>query len=158
MRFVKSVPSRTLLFLASINLVLLAAVPAQDPPDRVADSSIETTIKSGSGQERHPLHYAGRGDRIGLGPGQTVNVALKFPGKGAGESVAVGALDGGTLTGQESLATSADGMIQFAYQGGLTPGRYRVLVQIAEQQYSLEFYVLDTSNPGKNPPRVRIVP
>ena len=153
----KSSLSRTLLLLASINLALTAAALAQTLSEQVADTSLEVTIKSASGQERRPVHHGSLVDRVGLSPGQTVNVALKFPGKGAGESVVVGALDGGTLTAQEGLATSSEGTVQFAYQGGTTPGRYRVLAQIAGQDYWLEFYVLDTTNPSKNPARVRIV-
>ena len=154
----KSSPSRGLLLLsASMSLALLGAARAQSLSDQIADTSLEVTIKSGSGQERRPLHHGGLVDRVGLGPGQTVNVALKFPGKGAGEAVAVGALDGGTLTGQQGLATSAQGVAQFTYQGGGVPGCYRVLVHIAGQDYWLEFYVLNTTNPSNNPTRVRIV-
>ena len=157
MPFVKSPLSRGLLLLASISLVLTGVLRAQSPSDQIADSSLEVTIRSASGQERRPLHHAGLVDRVGLRPGQTVNVTLKFPGKSTGESVAIGTMDGGTLTGQQDLATSAAGLVQFTYQAGSIPGRYRVPVQIVGQEYWLEFYVLDTATPSNNPPRVRIV-
>lgn len=38
-------------------------------------------------------------------------------------------VEGGTIDGQDSLSTSAEGNVQFSYQAGPAPGRYRVLVR-----------------------------
>lgn len=123
----------------------------------VPDDSIEVTIKSASGKERYPLQHDGMIDRVGLRPGQTVQIKLKFKGKKTGEAVHVSSLDGGELSGHGSLAISSNGNLQFNYQAGAEPGRYRVILSLAQEEYWFEFYVLNTSNPGSNPPRVRVV-
>lgn len=136
-----------------------AALRAEQPPapGRPADDAIAVTIKSGSGKERHPLHHGGYIDRIGLGPRQIVQVKLKCKGPLNKEEVSVSALDGGTIDGQDAFSESGEGNIEFSYQAGMGPGRYRVVANIAGQEYEFEFYVVDLNNPENNPPHVRVV-
>ena len=149
--------------IAAFATICLPAVKlcAQSPPlsasSQPSDSGLDVTIKSGSGKERYPLSQDGRIDRIGLRPGQTVAIKLKFKGKKTGQPLSVSSLDGGELSGRDSLSLSSDGNAQFSYQGGPAPGLYRLLVQIGAEEYWFEFYVLDLNNPQNNPPRVRVV-
>lgn len=157
----KLIHLKILALLGSLQLVCLGTIFGQTPPSsavgRPADDSLQVAVQSASGKERHPRHHAGFVDRVGLRPGQTVALKLIFKGRPAGESVTVSPLDGGATIGENARSTSAGGNVQLSYQAGANPGRYRVLVQNAGQEYELEFYVLDTDNPENNPPYVRVV-
>lgn len=150
-------PRRCLLLLVGVYLLLAALAPAQIPENPPADESLSVTVTSASGAARHPLHFRGLVDRVGLAPGQTVSLDLVFPGRAAGTAVTASALDGGVLSGHENLATSAKGAVQFSYQAGSLPGRYRMAAEIAGEEYILEFYVVDLNNAGNNPTPVRVV-
>lgn len=149
-----------LAFAVSLHFITCAPALAQrasDGPGRPADDSLEVAVESASGKERRPKHHGGVVDRVGLRPGQTVRLKLKFKGKATGEIVTVSPLDGGTIDGQEGLATSAEGNVQFSYQAGSAPGRYRVALHLGSEEYEFEFYVLDLHNAENNPPNVRVV-
>jgi len=138
---------------ASVHLLttssLLAATPSEDQP-------LEVTIKSSSGKERQPLIADGVVSRTGLRPGQVVEIKLRPKGKTKGDPITVSSLDGGIVSGHESLAVSSDGNARFNFQAGRGPGLYRLLVEMAPEHYWLHFYVLDLNYPENNPPRVRI--
>jgi len=81
--------------------------------------------------------------RVTLQPGQTVSVALQFPTSYAGQPVLVGALDGGEVTAEENLSVSAEGTVEWTFQAGITPGLYRVSLQVGSEQQLLQFYVIN---------------
>ncbi len=137
--------------------LLLAQGPPAIPPNATPGDAIQVVVRSASGRERRPLSRDGSVDRVGLRPLQLVTLHLTFRGLQAGEIATAMPVDGGEIVGPASRPLSGVGSVPFVYRGGALPGRYRVVVRVAGQEYWLEFYGLDTNNPANNPPRVRIV-
>lgn len=123
-------------------------------------STLQATITSASGAERHLPSHNYVVDRVGLGPNQMVTVTLQFPTDLSGKPVRVASLDGGEATADhrmEDLFVGEDGTLAFYFQAGSGPGLYRIMVHQEGDDYRLEFWVLDPDHPQNNPPRVRIV-
>jgi hypothetical protein len=161
LRAVKSFGYSKRLVLSGSIILLQAASPficSANAASNSADNNngLEVTIKSSSGKQRFPEPHNGLIDRVGLRPGQVVEIKLKFRGKKTGESIFLTALDGGTLAGHDGLAADSGGNAKFDYQAASLPGRYRVLLAVGEEDYWFDFYVLDLENPQNNPPRVRV--
>jgi len=67
---------------------------------------------------------------LGLGPNQQVPITLNVPRDWQDYPVGIAPLDGGEIIASKDLHVERDGTIAFAFQGGETPGLYRVLVFI----------------------------
>jgi hypothetical protein len=123
-------------------------------------SGLQATITSDSGAERYLLSYDYMLGRAGLAPEQLVTVTLQFPTKQAGKPVSAASLDGGkvSLTRDASeLLIAENGEARFQFQGGASPGLYRLMIQLEADTYELEFYVLNLAHPELNPARLQIV-
>ena len=143
-----------LAFLASLLIVPSGTSFAQEPPE---ENPLEVEITSASNAKRNPLNQNGFVSRIGLRPGQVISIGLKFNEERTGEQLIVSSPDGGVLSGHDNLSISSTSNASFSYQAGAAPGLYRIVLQTASEEYLFEFYVLDLTDPTKNPPRVRIV-
>ena len=131
---------------------------AQSPPSPEEDVSANAVIVSASGKARRLRGQADYIGRAGLRAHQLVSVAVRFSSSRAAQPVLISTLDGGRIVAsKKDLSVSAEGTVDFKFQAGSEPGLYRVLVQAGVDEYRLEFYVLNTQHPEKNPPRVRIV-
>ncbi len=76
---------------------------------------------------------------IGILPGETVNIQLQLPPSFANTFVAVQALDGGLISGD--VAVAADGTAAIAFQAGVQPGLYRILLSALGKSAMLQFSV-----------------
>ncbi len=76
---------------------------------------------------------------VGILPGETVNIQLQLPPSFANTFVAVQALDGGLISGDVTVA--ADGTAAIAFQGGVQPGLYRILLSALGKSAMLQFSV-----------------
>jgi hypothetical protein len=140
-----------------LGLSLLCAhdLAAQSSPD---DGSVDASIVSASGKGRRLRGQADYIGRAGLRANQLVSVTLRFPATRVAQPVLISTLDGGGIIApKKDLSVAADGTVDFKFQADSEPGLYRVFVQAGVDEYRLEFFVLDTEHPEKNPPRVRIV-
>jgi len=135
----------------------VANVGSQTVPPVPQESSVNAVIVSNSGRQRRLTSENGYVGRAGLRPRQAVRVGLEFPATLAGGSVLVFSPDGGEILGPEAPKIKTDGTASFVFQAGTQHGLYRVFVEVVGQRHLFEFYVMDTDNPGNNPPRVKIV-
>lgn len=89
-----------------------------------------------------------RNEKVRLQPvailaGERVNIQLKLPSRFANTFMAVQALDGGLASGDVLVA--ADGSAAIAFQGGVQPGLYRILLSAGGKSATLQFSI---PNPG----------
>ncbi|MEY2497474.1 MAG: hypothetical protein QOD12_1030 [Verrucomicrobiota bacterium] len=132
----------------------VAKAPAQSPPpnannDKKGDS-LQMVIDYGKGQQNRRQSHHWVMEPVGLATGQPVTITLEFSPQRAGDSVVIGALDGGRIDPQGPVVIPANGKLGFTFQPGRTPGLYRLLVQGAEQ-YELSLYAFDPNRPTKKP-------
>jgi hypothetical protein len=78
---------------------------------------------------------------LGLFRNEQIGINLILPSDKKNYPVGIAPLDGGEIFGSANLYVANDGSVHFSFQGGDTPGFYRVLVTIASEQYQLQFYV-----------------
>jgi hypothetical protein len=97
--------------------------------------------------------HKGSFERLGLRHDQAVDVSVQFATAGAGQAIAVEALDGGQIIGAaKNLIVGPDGAIHFKFRAGHTPGLYQVALRNGSQELGLQFWVADEANPRNNPP------
>jgi hypothetical protein len=109
-------------------------------------------VSYGDGKSIQTKTEQGIAPRIGLRPGQAVTVAVQFPVKRAGEAVTLIALDGGTITpSAKKLSVNSDGSIRFDFEAGTGPGLYGISIQLGDNEYRVQFWVLNEQHPEKNP-------
>lgn len=119
-------------------------VPAQSPPSSVQNEhagSLQMTVDYGQGKTKRRHSRLGLMEPVGLPLNRATAITLKFPGHRAGESIRIGAPDGGEisgLAGNQSL--SANGSIVFNFAVSGTPGLYRLLVELSSESHVLSFY------------------
>ena len=114
---------------------------AQAEDEHVDSVPIEMVVNPGTRQERHRLSYNGIVAPITLLPNEPVAISLYGLSDWKGIPVGIAALDGGAVLTQRELAVDNDGVVSFAFDGGNSPGLYRVLVTVDSQQYHLQLYV-----------------
>lgn len=155
--------SSACLLLAAMIYLPAANLAAQTvlPPDVIGDSLQQTVITSASGAERNLTPYVGYIGRAGLLPEQLVGVTLKFSPNDAGKSVSVSSPDGGEIITANHVNVPVpigeDGTAFFDFQASKNIGVHRILVRFVDEEYRLDFYVLDPVNTARNPPRLRVV-
>jgi hypothetical protein len=116
------------------------------------DNSLQVAIKYGEAKSLRPVSFQGITQKVGLHPNQVVTVALQFPVNRAGESVVVRPLDGGkAILPDRGLVVGKDGSAKFDFQANATPGSSNVAIEIGGEEYGLQFYVLNDTNPSRNP-------
>lgn len=106
------------------------------------------TVDYGQGKTKRRYSRQGVMEPVGLPLNHAIAITLRFPGHRAGESILVGAPDGGEISGlpsQQSL--SAGGTVIFNFQVNGTPGLYRLLVELSNESHVLSFYAF-----GARPP------
>jgi hypothetical protein len=120
------------------------------PEGTDGNASLPVTVSYGDGKSIQTKTEQGIAPRIGLRPAQVVNVALQLPVERSGQSVAVVALDGGTLT-KVSSTVNSDGTVRFGFEAGTGPGLYGISIQLGDNEYRVQFWVLNENHPEKNP-------
>lgn len=132
----------SLFTLGTISLTL--EVPAQSPPSSAQNEhaeSLQMTVDYGQGKTKKRHSRQGAMGPVGLPLNRACTIMLKFPGPRAGETVTVGAPDGGEisgLTGNQSI--SANGSVVFNFTVNGTPGLYRLVVELSDESHVLSFY------------------
>lgn len=96
-------------------------------------------VDYGQGKTKKRHSRQGMMEPVGLPLNQTAAITLKFPDNKKGESVTVGAPDGGEITGG-NLSLSANGSVVFNFRATGTPGLYRILVELPTESHVLSFY------------------
>lgn len=139
---------------------LLAFSPsalAQDDPPPVVSRALSATVDYGNDADGNDISFqpAKQGVdfvQLGLHPGQTVTITVKFPVELAGQLILVEPLDGGSATiPDDGLYVADDGTVTFPFQAISTPGAYRIGVHQPDDQNVIHFWVIDTENPENNP-------
>jgi hypothetical protein len=112
--------------------------------------------------------------RVGVQPGQIVQVTVHYPPNQALEIVNLDPLDGGmvlpsipqtdqsTTVGSfpillqpiSSLIISVDGTLSFTFIAANNPGLNQISLRTGSQELGLQFWVLDPDNPLNNPPTI----
>ena len=126
---------------------LYASPPATPSPAPY----LELIATDGGGVEKHLFSHSGVVDQLVVKPNQAIPVTLQFPADKAGTPVAVGSLDGGEVAGGKVVILPT-GKLIFTFRGQ-SPGLYRLLVQLAAEQYRLQIFVIDPNRPRN--PRLR---
>lgn len=103
-------------------------------------------IRSGSNQEIHRTSEFGIVEPIGLRPNQQIAITLNASSNRANYPVGIAPLDGGEVFSSENLRVASNGTVGFTFEGGNTPGLYRVVVTIGSEQYELLLYVAKPSD------------
>lgn len=124
--------------------ILSVEVPAQSSPSQSQNEhaeSLQMTVDYGQGKRKKRHSRQGVMEPVGLPLNQTAAITLKFPGHKAEESIAIGAPDGGEITGLAGIPSlSANGSIVFNFRVDGTPGLYRLLVELSNESHVLSFY------------------
>jgi len=137
--------SSTALREASAQIPTLVPAPSAAP--------LEVIARNGADKEKHLFSQDGVVPLLLVRPNQTIPVTLQFPTAAAGTPVAATPLDGGRIEGGNPVVLRT-GRTMFTFSPGGAPGRYRVAVYLAGEQYLLEFYVVDANHhPWRQSPR-----
>lgn len=89
---------------------------------------------------------------LGIRPEQPVTISVLFPIESAGQTVAAGLLDGGTLTLPEGgLIVGPDGLVSFQFQASIL-GACRIDVHLSDDANFVRLWVVDLDCPESNPP------
>ncbi len=112
------------------------SLPAQAPPVAVPVASATITFANDTS-----ITIRGRElfRRIGILPGEIVNIQLQLPSQFTNTVVAVQAMDGGVVSGDVTIAVDGTGSIVF--QSGMQPGLYRILLSARGRSAMLQFWV-----------------
>lgn len=134
--------------LAALSLICLDGekLSAQTAPlPSAAPSGASATITFADGASIKLRSSQAKFRPVELLPGETVNIQLRLPRRFLDTPVAIQALDGGFVT-QDALV-AADGTAAIAFQAGVQPGLYRILLSARGRSALLQFWVLDSGNP-----------
>jgi hypothetical protein len=130
---------------------LIPIAPAQTAAPQTATKAAITFANAGS----LTLHSTQTGfPMIGLNANEAVTIELQFPQTIAGTLIAIQPLDGGSVTGQNTLI-AVDGKTSFQFRAASQPGLYRVLFNANGKPSLFRFWVADPNNPAANPPTLR---
>jgi hypothetical protein len=132
------------IFIAAVfALVCLPAekVSAQGKYGNRFSATIQMVITGDTTAFRQRTSHFGIIDPIGVLPRELIGIKLFVPTDMINYPVFIAPLDGGEIFGTESLFVASDSTATFSFKAGNTPGRYRVQVIIASQQYLLQLYV-----------------
>jgi hypothetical protein len=132
------------LAVAGLDSIVIPATSAQVAPSQNT-TSLEVIARNGADQEKHLFSQDGVVPMLVVRPNQTVPVTLQFPTAKAGTPVAFTPLDGGQIGGGNGVVLPT-GRSLFTFNPGALPGRYRVMVYMAADQYLLEFYAVDPNH------------
>lgn len=119
-------------------LALPERARAEEPRPRATitfENGESITIRSGRRQFR-PVEIL---------PGETVQIHLQLPPGFANTLVVTQAMDGGLTSGD--VVVGADGTAAVAFQGGVQPGLYRILLSARGESAILQFSVSPSENP-----------
>jgi flagellar hook protein FlgE len=150
-----------LTFFAAINIIAIARLSAQSDSDPLPTpaptppplSASGVTIYFGPDDTAQPKKHDGKFAQVAITAGQTVTISLQYDTAISGQAVVVDSLDGGEITmPEEGLHVDETGVVTFQYQAGETPGLCRIVLHQAGDGDTVQFWVIDTSHPGDNPP------
>lgn len=131
--------SRRLISFQVLPLLAMCLVPASLHGQAIGGARERATITFSNG-ESVTVHTKQQQFRpVAVLSGETVNVQLRLPLEWANTPVAVQALDGGFVS--EGTVVAADGSAAIAFQAGVRPGVYRVLVSANSRSTMLRFSV-----------------
>jgi hypothetical protein len=135
------------IFSAALVAAGIAAIyfPAEKVSAQAQDGNpysipIEMVVTGGTTEGVETSHH-GMMDLVGLRPNEQIAVTLNVPTSWGGNPVGIAPLDGGVVA-PEGVEVKGDGSVNFTFEGGDTPGLYRVLVTIGGDEYQLQFYVV----------------
>lgn len=114
----------TVLAISFLSFGSFCIAPAQDvaQSDEIKDGDTEEIIQADSSS-------TGSFETVTVDASANSDVKLQFPVSLAGKTVAVAALDGGTLTsGGGTSSVGGDGSLSFSFQVSDQPGVHRVIV------------------------------
>jgi hypothetical protein len=146
---------------AAINIIAIVRLSAQSdsdplptpPPAPPPLSALSAIIAFSVDDTARPNKHDGKFAQVGISAGQTVTISLQYDTALSGEVVVADSLDGGVVTvPEEGLHVDETGVVTFQYQAGETPGLCRIVVHQAGDGDTVQFWVIDTSHPGDNPP------
>jgi len=127
--------------IAAFAAIFLPSVTQAQDGNRYSTTIGMVADYDGTGPTERTSHF-GILEPLGLGPNQQVQITLNVPRDWEDYPVGIAPLDGGEIiTASKDLHVESDGTIAFAFQGGETPGLYRVLVTVAGEQYELQLYI-----------------
>lgn len=150
-----------LAFFAAINIIAIPRLSAQSdsdplptpPPTPPPLSASSATIVFSPDDTAQPKKHDGKFAQVGISPGQTVTISLQYDASISGQSVIADPLDGGQIiTPEEGLKADENGVVTFQYQAGTTPGLCRIILHQTGDGDTIQFWVIDTTHPGDNPP------
>jgi hypothetical protein len=126
-----------------------------DGPQPIVSRALAATVDYGNAAAFQPAKHDPNFDRLGLLPGQVLNITVQFPVELAGEFVMAEALDGGTLTVPEKgLFIGSDGNVAFQFQAGSSFGACRVAVHQPDDSNFIHLWVVDADHPENIPPNL----
>jgi hypothetical protein len=131
-----------------------AKVSAQAEDGNHFSTPIEIVVNEGTNGERREISHNGLLGPVGLHRSEQIALTLNVSSNWAEYPVSIVPLDGGVLIDTDNLQVKRDGTVNFTFEGGDTPGLYRVLVAIGGEQYQLQLYVAGSSSvppPDCNP-------
>jgi hypothetical protein len=136
--------------LGAIAIVCLTAekLSAQAEGENRYSSPIEMVVNAGTNGERQRASHDGVMEAVGLWPNEQIAITLTGSSFRAKDPVGIAPLDGGEIFADPDLSVAGDGTVAFAFQGGRTPGLYRVVITVGPEQYQLQLYVARPQNTG----------
>lgn len=92
---------------------------------------------------------------VGVQPDQSIQITVQFGTDQIAQTAQLTALDGGTLTFPPTgLTVSPEGTIAFSFVATHDPGLNQISLLVGGQEFGVQLWVLDLSDPANNPPTV----
>jgi hypothetical protein len=91
---------------------------------------------------------------VGLSPDQLVQVTVQYSAPKTGRLIIAEALDGGQIIGQAIMVVGVDHAIHFQFRAAHATGFNHIALREGSRAVGLQFWVLDTQHPERNPPVV----
>jgi hypothetical protein len=131
---------------------------AQDQPIQLEAEIF--TINGSTLEKRVVLKpYNQKFDMVGVVPGESAVVRLRFPSVLAGVTINAEPLDGAVLAAPQSGWTvNSDGTLTFYLKAGDYPGKSRVIVSCGEMEAEVSFWVRNVNDPEDLWPLLRELP
>jgi hypothetical protein len=118
---------------------------AQDQEGNRYSTIIGMGVGVGTDQEAWQTSQNGILQPAGLHLNEQIAVTISVTQNKKDFPVAFALLDGGQIFANTPLLIERHGLVEFAFEGGNTPGLYRVLMSIGAEEYLLQFYVSQRS-------------